>query len=443
MKRVCIAAVGLLLAAFTASVRAEERPHNQAPEGFTNLFDGKTLDGWRGRKETYSPYEEAKLSPEERAAKQADWNADKAKHWSVDAAKGEIVSDGHGVYLTTNKDYGDFEFYVDWLMVSHNGDSGIYLRSVPQVQVWDPDNPREVKNGADKGSGALWNDNADNPGKWPLVRADNPVGQWNTFRIKMIGSRVWVWLNGKQTVDGQILDNYYDRTRPVRPRGPIELQTHGSEIRFRDIYIREIPPAEANAALDKIADAGFTSVFNGKDFTGWGGPIDNYEVKDGAIVCKPSKGGTIHTKEEYGDFEVKVEFKLPPGGNNGLAIRYPGEGDTAYAGMCEVQVLDDTAPQYKTLDPRQFCGSVYGVVAAQRGYLRPVGEWNFYHVTVKGHTIKVELNGNVITDADVSKVHEFMHNSKHPGLMREKGSFGFAGHNDPVQFRNVKIKKLD
>ena len=108
-------------------------------------------------------------------------------HWKVDTAKGEIVSDGQSPHLATGKDYGDFEFYVDWLMVSPNGDSGIYLRGYPQVQVWDPDNPREVKNGAPRGSGALWNDNAENPGKWPLVKADNPVGQWNSFKIKMVG----------------------------------------------------------------------------------------------------------------------------------------------------------------------------------------------------------------------------------------------------------------
>jgi len=427
-----------------AAAQAADRPHNTPPEGFTNLFAGKTLEGWHGRKGTYSPYAEAQLSKEDHEKAQADWNADMAKHWSVDTAKGEIVSDGHGVYLATEKDYGDMEMWVDWLMVSHNGDSGIYLRSVPQIQIWDPENPREVKNGAPKGSGALWNDNADNPGKWPLVKADNPVGSWNTLHIKMVGSRVWVWLNDKQTVDGQILDNFFDRSRPIRLRGPVELQTHGSEIRFRDIYIREIGSDEANQALEKqVGKEGYKSVFNGKDFEGWGGPIENYEVKDGAIVCKPHKGGTIHTNEEFSDFEVKVEFKLPPGGNNGLAIRYPGTGDTAYVGMCELQILDDTDPKYSKLDPRQYCCSIYGSVPAKTGYLRPLGDWNFEHAIINGHTIKVELNGYTVVDADVSTVKEFMHNSKHPGLMRTSGSFGFAGHSDPVQFRNIEIKKLE
>src|SRR6476661_7705867 len=217
------------------------------PKGFTNLFNGTDLTGWRGRQPNYDPAAEAKLSKEELTAKQAEWNTARDAHWKVDTAKQEIVSDGQSPQLATAKDYGDFELRVDWLMVSHNGDSGIYLRGYPQVQVWDPDNPREVKNGAPKGSGALWNDNPDNPGKWPLVKADNPVGEWNTFRIKMIGSRVWVWLNDKATVDGQVLDNFFDRALPLVPKGAIELQTHGSEIRFRNIYIREIPQAEAKA----------------------------------------------------------------------------------------------------------------------------------------------------------------------------------------------------
>jgi hypothetical protein len=230
---------------------AQEGPLNRAPEGFTALFNGKDLSGWRGRQPNYSPHTEASLPRAELAAKQVQWNAERDLHWRVDAAKGEIVSDGKSVHLATVKDFGDFELYVDWLMVSHNGDSGIYLRSYPQVQIWDVDNPHEASNGAPKGSGALWNDNADNPGKWPLVKADNPVGQWNTFRIKMAGSRVWIWFNGKPTVDGQVLDNYFDRTLPLVLKGAIELQTHGSEIRFRNIYVREIPPAEAKATLDK------------------------------------------------------------------------------------------------------------------------------------------------------------------------------------------------
>lgn len=196
------------------------------------------------------------------------------------------------------------------------------------------------------------------------------------------------------------------------------------------------------AAADKD---GFKSLFNGKDLEGWAGPVENYEVVDGAIQCKKGKGGTIHTKEEYGDFIIRLEFKVPPGGNNGLAIRYPGKGDTAYVGMCELQVLDDTAEKYAKLDPRQYHGSAYGMVAAKRGAQKPVGEWNQQEVTVKGSTIKVVLNGQVILDADLSKEdpEKFMGKSKHPGLALTKGFFGFAGHGDAVAFRNVSIKRLD
>jgi hypothetical protein len=240
MNRLWIVAVVVVVAGGNVVWDRVAAAGQDAPKGFTKLFNGKDLAGWRGRQPNYNPAEEAALSKDALAEKQTQWNADRDLHWKVDVAKGEIVSDGQGVHLATGKDYGDFEFHVDWLMVSHNGDSGVYLRGYPQVQVWDPDNPREVKNGAPRGSGALWNNGADNPGKWPLVKADRAVGEWNTFRIRMIGPRVWVWLNDTATVENQTLDNYFDRAQPVRPRGPIELQTHGSEIRFRNVYVREI-----------------------------------------------------------------------------------------------------------------------------------------------------------------------------------------------------------
>jgi hypothetical protein len=234
-------AVAVVLAAAVVVSASQDRPLNQPPPGFTALFNGKDLSGWRGRKPNYNPQEEQRtLTKVELAALQAIWNADRDLHWKVDAAKGEIVSDGNNPHLATEQSYGDFELWVDWLMVSPNGDSGIYLRGYPQVQIWDPSNPRELKNGADKGSGALWNNNPDNPGRFPLVKADTPVGQWNTLRIVMTGNRVSVWLNGQQTVDNQVMDNYFNRAAPILARGPIELQTHGSEMRFRNIFIKEM-----------------------------------------------------------------------------------------------------------------------------------------------------------------------------------------------------------
>jgi hypothetical protein len=424
----------LALAALVLSLTSAQA---EPPPGFKALFNGKDLEGWVGG-DTTDPKKVAAMSPEDREK----WNADMKAHWK--AENGELVNDGKGKYATTAADYGDIEFRIDYKTVA-KADSGIYLRGVPQVQIWDYTKEGGKHNlGADKGSGGLWNNRPGTPGKDPLVLADKPFGEWNAFRIVQVGSRTSIWLNEKLVVDHAILENFWDKERktPIAAKGPIQLQTHGGEIRWKNIFLKELSADEANAILAKKGDEGFTTLFNGKDLEGWAGAVDNYEVKDGAILCKPGKGGVLHTKDEYGDFVARLEFKVPPGGNNGLAIRYPGQGDTAYTGMCELQVLDDSSAKYAKLDPRQYHGSIYGMVASTRGYQRPVGEWNFQEVTVKGSTIKVELNGSVIVDADVSKVTEFMGGKPHPGMNRTSGSFGFAGHGDAVQFRNVRIKKL-
>lgn len=424
-------ASSLVVSTFSTTSSAAVEP----PKGFTALFNGKDLSGWYGLPH-FDPRNIKDLTPEQKAANEKDFKA----HWRVENE--ELVNDGNGPYATSDKDYADMEMRVDYQTVAQ-ADSGIYVRGTPQVQIWDYTKEGGKWNlGADKGSGGLWNNSAGAPGKDPLVLADKPFGQWNQLRIRQIGSRTTVYLNDKLVVDNAIMENFWDRKLPLFAKGPIQLQTHGGEIRWRNIFVREIPTDEANRLLRSRDDSDFKPVFNGKDFEGWAGPVEGYEVKDGAIMCQPGKGGTIYTKEEYSDFVARLEFKLPPGGNNGLAIRYPGQGDTAYSGMCELQVLDNTASQYATLDPRQYHGSVYGMVPAHRGYLRPVGEWNYEEVTVKGSTIKVELNGTVIVNADVSKVHEFMANSPHPGKDRTRGYFGLAGHSDPVMFRNISIKPL-
>lgn len=408
------------------------------PPGFTPLFNGKDLSGWRGG-DTFDHRKYLDMPADKRAEQDAKWTADMKSHWSVE--NGELVNDGHGKYATTEKDYGDFELLLEYKTVP-KADSGIYLRGVPQVQIWDFTEQAKFSIGADKGSGGLWNNSAGAPGKDPLVLADKPFGQWNKFRILMVGSRVSVWLNDKLVVDHAIMENYYDRKKPIPAKGPIQLQTHGGEIRWRNVFVREIGGDEANKILSAKGGDGFKSIFNGKDLSGWAGPVDNYEIKNGAVVCKPGKGGTIYFDEEYADFTARMEFQLPPGGNNGLAIRYPGKGDTAYVGMCELQVLDNEHPKYAKLDARQYHGSAYGMAAAQRGHLRPTGEWNFQEVTVMGSKIKVELNGAIILDADLATAKDFMANSPHPGKDRPSGFFGFAGHSDPVAFRNVSIKKL-
>jgi len=411
----------------------------ETPEGFTPLFNGKDLTGWHGMPH-FDPYKLAEMTEGARAAQIAEWTADAKKHWTVE--NGELVNDGNGAYLTTDRDFSDMELLIEYKTVA-KADSGIYLRATPQVQIWDTTKEGGKWNiGADKGSGGLWNNSPGTAGKDPLVLADKPFGEWNSVRIIQVGERTTVYLNGKLVVNQARMENFWNRKLPLLAKGPIQLQTHGGEIRWRNIAVREVSAVEANDILKKREYDKFANVYNGKDFDGWTGPIENYSITDGALACKPGKGGTIHTKETYDNFVARVEYQLPSGGNNGLAVRYPGSGDSAYVGMCEVQLLDDTSPKYAKLDPRQYNGSPYGMIAAKRGYLRPVGEWNFMELTVDGSKMRVELNGTLIVDGDLSEVKEYMAKSPHPGKERKEGYFGFCGHGDAVSFRSVAIQRL-
>ena len=399
---------------------------NIPPKGFKALFNGKDLKGWFGHG-TKDPRTLWNMSPDELKAHHEKTLKDINAHWSVQ--NGELVNDGKGLYLTTKKDYKDFELLLEYKTVP-KADSGIYLRGVPQVQIWDPTEEAKWKIGADKGSGGLWNNSKGAPGKDPSKRMDRPFGEWNQFRIIMIGEKVTVHLNGEKVVDNVVMENYFDRKIPIFEKGPIQLQTHGGEIRWRNVFIREIED-----------ETGFQTLFNGKDLAGWHGAVNNYEVVDGAIMCKKGKGGTLYAKDEYSDFVFRFEFKLPPGGNNGIAVRSPGKGDPAWEAY-EIQVLDNTAEKYAKLQPYQFHGSVYGLAPAKRGALLPVGEWNQQEIYFKGSHIKINLNGTIILDQDVSKIDLSKVKKVPKGVNRSKGFIGFAGHSDPVQFRNVRIKNL-
>lgn len=203
-------------------------------------------------------------------------------------------------------------------------------------------------------------------------------------------------------------------------------------------------PLAASSAADlskKEKSEGFVSLFNGKDMTGWVGATKGYHAEDGKIVCPKKGGGNLFTKKEYSDFVFRFEFKLTPGANNGVGIRAPLKGDAAYAGM-EIQILDTG---YKgRLQPYQYHGSVYGVVPAKRGYLKPAGQWNTEEITAKGNQIKVVLNGTTIVDADIKKAStpHTLDKRNHPGLKRKKGHIGFLGHGSRVEFRNIRIKDL-
>jgi hypothetical protein len=192
-------------------------------------------------------------------------------------------------------------------------------------------------------------------------------------------------------------------------------------------------------------DDGFIPLFNGKNLDGWVGNKDSYQAKEGMIVIEPKGGGggNLFTEKEYGDFILRFEFQLTPGANNGLGIHAPLEGDAAYVGK-ELQILDNEAEKYSKLEEYQYHGSVYGVMAAKRGFLKPVGEWNRQEVVVQHPKIKIILNGTTILEGDYLEAGKngTLDGKAHPGLQRSRGHIGFLGHGDVLSFRNIRIKEL-
>jgi hypothetical protein len=243
----------LLLTAFAAALicggSGQALAQNPPPAGFVALFNGTDLTGWRGGN-TYDPAKLAALPEADRLKQIEAWTKTMKEHWSVE--NGELVNDGKGDYATTEKDFGDFELLVEYKTVA-GADSGVYLRGCPQVQIWDINQPSLAKapdRNPNKGSGGLFNNTPKTPGRDPLVVADRAFGEWNQFRIVLVDSHATVWLNEKLVVDHAVMENYYDRKGKLPVTGPVQLQTHGGEIRWRNIFLREINKEEAAKILE-------------------------------------------------------------------------------------------------------------------------------------------------------------------------------------------------
>lgn len=409
-----------------------------AEEGYVSIFNGKDLTGWKGLVE--NPIKRAQMSAKELAQKQVE--ADKKMNESWKAIDGDLVFEGHGDNIATVKQYGDFEMLVDWKLDKDGKepDAGVYLRGTPQVQIWDIS---RTNVGAQVGSGGLYNNSKH--AKDPIKVADNALGEWNTFKIKMVGENVSVWLNGELVVDNVTLENYWDRNQSIFPTEQIELQAHGSRVWYRDIFIKELPRKEVFQLSQKEAQEGYKVLFDGTNLDAWT-ETPAYEITEqGFIRSNPDAkfGKNLYTKAEYADFSFKFDFKLTPGANNGVGIRTPLEGDAAYEGM-EIQILDDNADIYKDLKPYQFHGSVYGIMAAKKGFLKPVGEWNTEEIRVQGNKIQVTLNGTVILNGDLSQATKngTLDEKNHPGLKRTSGHIGFLGHGTEVFLKNIRVKAL-
>ncbi len=405
-------------------------------DGFTTMFNGKDLEGWKGL--VGNPVSRSKMKPRdlEKAQKEADKLA--FSQWVVE--DGKLVFLGKGDNLCSEKDYGDFEMYVDWLLYPEGpeADAGIYLRGAPQVQIWDTS---RVNVGAQVGSGGLYNNQKNK--SVPLVVADNRLGEWNSFFIRMTGERVTVYLNGQLVVDNVIMENYWDRGLPIFPSGAIELQAHGSKVAYRDLYVRELERPEPFKLSAQEEVEGFEVLFDGTTLHKWTGNTTDYVTENGTIAVHPSDQGfgDLYTVKEYSDFVFRFEFKLTPGANNGVGIRTPGEGDAAYVGM-EIQILDHFNEIYQPwLLDYQYHGSVYGVIPAKnRNALKPVGEWNQEEIYIKGNHIRVTVNDIVVTEGDISNGP--IDKREHPGLMNKSGKIGFLGHGSELWLRNIRIKEL-
>lgn len=407
---------------------ADPAPSNAAHgTGWKPLFNGVDLTGWKGF--VADPPKRAKMSEQELADAQSQADAKMQDHWSV--VDGVLTFDGQGENICTFDDYGDFELLVDW-KIEEGGDSGIYLRGSPQVQIWD-----SAK--APEGSGGLYN-NQINPAK-PIFCADKPAGEWNTFRIKMIGERVSVWLNHVPAAIDVPLENYWEHGQPIYPTGPIELQNHGSKLCFKDIQIREVSEPERNAEKKLAA---WKPLFLGKDLAGWQFKPGTWKVENGEMVC--AGGSYIWTQEQYGDFILELEFKIPPGGNSGVFFRNADINDPVQTGI-ELQIYDT----YGQEPPgRNHCGAIYDCMAPMVQAVRKPGEWNHVVVICRGPWINAYMNGRRIIRMDLDRWtephknpdgSENKFNTAYKDMPR-RGYIGFQDHGNPVYFRNVRILTL-
>ena len=332
------------------------------PRGFEALFNGRDLTGWFGHAGE-DPRPLLKATPEELAR---IWEAsmkDVKAHWRVE--NDELVNDGHGHYLTTEKDYGDFELLVEYKTVA-KADSGIYLRGVPQVQIWDSTEPDEVATRRGQRLRRAVEQQPRRAGQGPARAGRQAVRRMEQIphhHGRLAGEHV-----AERRNSSSITPSWRTTTTARLPIFPARARSSCKRTAARSAGA-SLHPRDRRRGSDQDTlrrrRRRLHTVFNGKDLDGWAGPVENYEVVGRRDRCKPGKGGSLYTKDEYATSSARLEFKVPPGGNNGLAIRYPGKGDTAYVGMCELQVLDDNYDE-STRQARPAAGPRLGLRHGRR-----------------------------------------------------------------------------
>ncbi len=409
----------ILLPELFENGRFPEGEPDICPAGFQPLFNGEDMEGWQGR--VADPPDEGELTTQEEFSRQLQTDSLMQVHWTV--KYGILCFDGGGKNIRTRKSYRNFELLVDW-MIEPGSDSGIYLRGVPQVQIWDiRDHP--------EGSGGLYN-NKGGQNK-PLIAADKPPGEWNRFRILMVDQRVTVYLNDLLVVADVPLENYWEPGMSLYGTGPIELQAHMTPVYFKNIFMREINGSREGKTA---------RLFNGKDLNGWkqvAARPESWFIRDSLLVANPEGSGWLSTLYQYSDFVLEMQFRVPPGGNSGIFLRAPRIGDPAYSGI-EIQILDDYAAQYADLKPWQYTGSVYDISAPTVRNSRPAGEWQDITIQCIGPNLQVVLNGRIIND--INLIDQMHREAVHPGLKRRKGFIGLQNHGSEVEFRNINITEI-
>ncbi len=377
--RLAALTISTLLATFVA--------HAYGGDGYrAELFNGRDLDGWQ--------------------VTGCDAGVD----------NGLLVLRSGDGFVRTNERHGDFVLELDWrARRTADYDSGVYIRAdlPPEGKPWPARYQVNLKQGAE--GNLLGVPGATSSG---LVKP----GQWNHFKLTVSGDTAELEINGQKAWKASGLKN---------ADGYIGFQSEvdgGGQFEFRNI---------------ELTDLDFRPLFNGRDLAGWTGDTKGYKVEDGSIVSPLLGSGKLYTDEEFSDFDFRFDFKLSPGGNNGIGIRAPLTGDAAYAGM-EIQVLDDGDERYKTIQPYQAHGSVYGIVPAKRGFLKPVGQWNHEEIIARGRQITVILNGTTIVDANLDEASKngTVDHKQHPGLKNDRGHIGFLGHGARIEFRNIRIQDL-
>jgi hypothetical protein len=353
-----------------------------------NMFNGKDLSGWD------------------------------VTNCNVDVKDGALVLvEGNG-FVRSDLKYGDFVLELDWrARKPEKYDSGIYVRS-------EFPSSKKGRNWPDRYQINLGEGQEGNLVGQPSATSKGLIkhGEWNHFKITAIGPKLSLEINGKPA---WTFDDVQEKT------GYIGLQCEtpvGGQFEFKNIRLTEL---------------GFRSLFNGRDLTGWQGDKQGYQVEDGKIVAQRMGHGNLYTDKEYDNFVLRFDFRLEPAANNGIAVRAPLDGDAAYRGM-EIQVLDDGHEQYKGIQPYQAHGSVYGIAPAERGHLKPTGQWNSEEIRCDGRHVTVTLNGVKIVDVDLDKAStpKTMDKREHPGLKRATGYIGFCGHGARVEFANLRVKEL-